>query len=120
MTATPRPPARTMPFARLPISYDECRARFRHACAMAGLAWRSHPIDARGPDGQSLTVEETFIGPDNAAGVLVVLSGVHGVEGFIGSAPFVKAMRFRPRWHRALQYRCSPTRVPPKRIEDPQ
>jgi predicted deacylase len=74
------------PFARLPLTYDECRARFRRACAAAGLPLVCHPIDALGPEGQTLTVDEAFVGPDDATRVVMVLSGVHGVEGFIGSA----------------------------------
>ena len=71
---------------RLPLTYDECRARFRRAALVAGLEVQDHPIDARGPDGQALTVDSVWIGPPQPERALVVLSGVHGVEGFIGSA----------------------------------
>ena len=71
---------------RLPRTYDECRARFRAAVADAGGDLDAHPIAARGPAGQELTIDVATIGetcPDRA---LLVLSGVHGVEGFVGSA----------------------------------
>lgn len=71
---------------RLPLTYDECRARFRHALARRGVPVEPHPIADRGPDGQELTVDVAHLGaaaPDRA---LLVLSGVHGVEGFLGSA----------------------------------
>lgn len=72
--------------ARLPLTYDECRARFRRAAREAGIEVESWPIDALGPDGQELTVDRATIGHRAAPTVLLVLSGVHGVEGFIGSA----------------------------------
>lgn len=71
---------------RLPLTYDECRARFRRSAAVAGLAVEPHAIAARGPDGQGLTVDVVALGPPAPRSALVVLSGVHGVEGFIGSA----------------------------------
>jgi len=71
---------------RLPLTYDECRARFRRTALVAGLEVQHHPIDARGPDGQALTVDSVWVGPRQPERALVVLSGVHGVEGFIGSA----------------------------------
>jgi predicted deacylase len=77
---------RLVPFARLPLTYDECRARFRQSADLAGLAVEEHPIDARGPHGQQLTIDVTRIGPSDADALLTVLSGVHGVEGFIASA----------------------------------
>jgi len=70
----------------LPLTYDECRARFRRAADVAGLDVRSDPIQARGPDGQLLTVDSVRVGADHPTRVLVVLGGVHGVEGFIASA----------------------------------
>jgi predicted deacylase len=75
-----------LPFARLPLTYDECRARLHRAAATAGCAVTQHPIDALGPAGQQLTIDVTQLGPDDADTLLVVMSGVHGVEGFIGSA----------------------------------
>ncbi len=71
---------------RLPLTYDECRARFRMSCADAGFDVEAHAIDATGPEGQQLSVDAAMIGvgpPDRA---LIVMSGVHGVEGYIGSA----------------------------------
>lgn len=70
---------------RLPLTYDECRARFRHALTALGMSWRSLPVAARGPDGQSLSLDAARFGTDHARRVLLVMSGTHGVEGFIGS-----------------------------------
>ena len=71
---------------RLPLTYDECRARLRRAAVEAGLTVGSAPIDAVGPDGQTLTVDWVHLGADQPRRALTVLSGVHGVEGFIGSS----------------------------------
>lgn len=71
---------------RLPLTYDESRAQLRHACEARGLAWHAEPIAAKGPFGQSLTVDHVWIGPERPQRALVLLSGVHGVEGFVTSA----------------------------------
>lgn len=71
---------------RLPTTYEEGRARLRRVAAARELATEAHPIEARGPNGEELTIDVARIGPGDAARLLVVLSGVHGVEGFIGSA----------------------------------
>jgi hypothetical protein len=75
-----------MVLASLPLTYDECRARFRWWCAKAGLEVEPHPIDARGPEGQQLTIDVTQVGATSPERALIVMSGVHGVEGYIGSA----------------------------------
>ena len=69
----------------LPLTYDEMRARFRLAVHGAGLRYEAHPIDALGPEGQTLTVDVTAAGPEAAPNALIVLSGVHGVEAPIAS-----------------------------------
>ena len=70
---------------RLPLTYDECRARFRRAATEAGLAVESQAIEDRGPDGQVLTVDAVRLGPQRPRRALTLLSGVHGVEGFAPS-----------------------------------
>ena len=70
----------------LPLTYDECRARFRQAAARAGFDTEAHPIAAHGPEGQTLTIESLLVGADKPRRALIVMSGLHGVEGFIGSA----------------------------------
>ncbi len=71
---------------RLPLTFDECRARFRRACDRAGLTWQAEPISARGPFDQELTIDHVTIGARSPRRALVLLSGVHGVEGFVNSA----------------------------------
>lgn len=71
---------------RLPLTYDESRARFRRGCDARGLVWAAEPIAAPGPFGQTLTVDHVWIGAPEPRRALVLLSGVHGVEGFVTSA----------------------------------
>jgi len=70
---------------RLPLTYDECRARFRRASAEVGIAVEIHAIAARGPEGQVLTIDVARVGAAAPRRALIVVSGVHGVEGFVGS-----------------------------------
>jgi predicted deacylase len=70
----------------LPLTYDECRARFRWSAGAAGIETAAHGIDAPGPEGQHLTIDVAALGAVRPARALVLLSGVHGVEGFVGSA----------------------------------
>jgi predicted deacylase len=69
----------------LALTYDEARARFRRAAAECGLAVAAHPISAPGPSGEQLTVDVVSVGAARPQRSLVLLSGVHGVEGFVGS-----------------------------------
>jgi Protein of unknown function (DUF2817) len=70
---------------RFPLTYDECRERFRWTAASAGATTSAHRIDARGPVGQELTIDVTCIGSHRPSRALLVLAGVHGDEGFSGS-----------------------------------
>ena len=70
----------------LPLTYEECRARFRRAAAGAGLEIEARRLDARGPNDLELSIDVVTVGAQRPGRALVVLSGVHGVEGFIGSA----------------------------------
>ncbi len=70
---------------RFPLTYDECRDRFRWTATNAGLAVDASPIGARGPHGQELTIDATTIGSSRPRRALLVLAGVHGDEGFSSS-----------------------------------
>jgi predicted deacylase len=52
----------------------------------SGQRAAAYPIDAPGPAGQTLSIEMLRIGSRQPRRALLVLSGVHGVEGFVGSA----------------------------------
>lgn len=70
----------------LPLTYVETRARFARSAAQHSLPLDRHPITARGHLGEELTIDVVRLGAPQPTRALVVLSGVHGVEGFIGSA----------------------------------
>lgn len=65
--------------------YATARARFRRAVEARGAAWEALPLEAPGP-GHELTIDAAQLGPADAPGVVLVSSGLHGVEGFLGSA----------------------------------
>ncbi len=66
--------------------YSTARDRFRQASARCGLDVQSHPIDQLGPDGEELTIDVALSPGNSSDRMLVVSSGLHGVEGFFGSA----------------------------------
>ena len=70
---------------RFPLTYDECRERFRWTCRGAGMPYSAHPIGARGEHGQELTIDVAHIGAARPRRVLLVMAGVHGDEGFSSS-----------------------------------
>ena len=66
--------------------YLAARSRFRAAASALGLRLESYTIGAAGPSGEDLTIDVTLGGVEGASRVVVVSSGLHGVEGFFGSA----------------------------------
>ena len=81
-----------MPADRIPRSYDEGRTLFRNTALANGLTLTSFGISALGPNREPLMVDVAALGASRNADderprrSLVVMSGVHGVEGFVGSA----------------------------------
>ena len=66
--------------------YAEARAGFLAAAAKRGLKVESalHP-SRKGAAGEDLAMDSVLLGPADAASLLIVTSGTHGVEGFCGS-----------------------------------
>lgn len=64
-------------------TYAEARDRFRDAASAVGATISSYRIDAQDQD--ELAIDVAIVGADSAPTV-VTSSGVHGVEGFFGSA----------------------------------
>jgi|GEM_PF-112263 len=82
--------------------YLQARKRFRVAAEALGLSIFAYPIQQQAPSGEELTIDvaiwegnpdsclvESSTRPDQ---VLVVTSGIHGVEGFYGSAVQIQLM----------------------------
>jgi hypothetical protein len=67
-------------FAR---DYYEARDRFRQ---LAGDRVDVLPLSVRGPRGEDLSIDIAWLGAQAPRRILLVTSGLHGVEGFAGSA----------------------------------
>src|SRR5262245_10352541 len=73
--------------SQFPHDYLTARGRFRRAAGRIGCELEAHPIPATGPDGEALTIDVAITaGTVSGDHALVVSSGMHGVEGFLGSA----------------------------------
>ena len=62
------------------------RERFRASVSKIGWDLESYSIGVAGPDGEDLTIDVGISGGGSADRLLLVSSGLHGVEGFFGSA----------------------------------
>lgn len=67
-------------------SYQVARSRFIAAACRAGARMDELHLDAMGPAGAPLAIEIAWFGLDNPSRVVIHSSGIHGVEGFAGSA----------------------------------
>ena len=68
------------------VDYNAARRRFREAADAAGWEVLNYPIGSYGPDGQELTIDVAIESGGSTDRALVISSGMHGVEGFFGSA----------------------------------
>jgi hypothetical protein len=66
--------------------YFTARDRFRSAATNAGGHLELLPLSAKGPAGELLSIDIAWFGATEPRRVLVHSSGIHGVEGFAGSA----------------------------------
>lgn len=67
-------------------NYSRARTRFLEAARGVGAELEHFPLDACGPNGEELAIDLARLGPSPCARLLVLGSGIHGVEGFAGSA----------------------------------
>ncbi len=67
-------------------SYAVARTRFRQAIADAAWSLEYHAIDIPAIDGSDLTIDVGIGGNLAALKTVVISSGLHGVEGYLGSA----------------------------------
>ncbi len=67
-------------------SYTIARNRFREAARNLGARLESFAIDQKGLNNEELTIDFALIGANQPKWVVIVSSGLHGVEGFFGSA----------------------------------
>src|SRR5262249_45203227 len=66
--------------------YTTARQRFREAASRPGWELEAHPVGPLGPAGEELTVDVALSAANGSAQAVVVSSGIHGAEGFFGSA----------------------------------
>jgi hypothetical protein len=78
--------------------YESARNRFRAAALRLGCALEAHAIESRGPSGEQLAIDVAILGSASEARTLILSSGLHGVEGFFGSALQLGLLE---RWERA-------------------
>ena len=84
--------------------YSTARGRFREAASRLGWLLEDYPIPMPGPAGEKLTLDVAYSPHSDPSGVLVVSSGVHGVEGFFGSAVQVALLE---QWtHKPAPVKC--------------
>jgi hypothetical protein len=67
-------------------TYQEARCRFIAAACAAGAKLDELHLDAKAPNGAPLAIEIAWLGIENPSRVVIHSSGIHGVEGFAGSA----------------------------------
>ncbi len=77
-------------------SYAAARAAFVHAAVETGAIIESHAHPLAGPEGEDLSTDTAWLGPVDAARVLVLQSAMHGVEGFCGSAAQIDFLNHAP------------------------
>ena len=66
--------------------YATARMRFLAAASAAGVPVESFYIGERGPSGEDLAIDSARLGPPRAERLLVLSSGLHGIEGYFGAA----------------------------------
>lgn len=67
-----------------PSGYFTARDAFRSRAA--GTEQNSCNIAARGPNGETLSIDSAYLGEPKPHQLLIITSGIHGVEGHAGSA----------------------------------
>jgi predicted deacylase len=79
--------------------YFSAKKRFVEACQRLKLDHHSLPVNAPSPTSEPLTIDVAVAGAPNPRAALVVSSGLHGVEGFFGSAVQMAFLdRLAPNW----------------------
>ena len=76
-----------------PADYFASRKKFTDMALACGASHKAHPIEATGQNGQLLSVDVAALTSENDEHRIFLVSGVHGVEGFIGASAQVQAMQ---------------------------
>src|SRR6185369_4372503 len=76
--------------------YFAARDQFRKAAANAGAQVEILPLTTKGTKGEILSIDIAWFGAANPRRVLLHSSGIHGIEGFAGSAIQLRILATRP------------------------
>jgi hypothetical protein len=90
------------PAAHFADSYAQARGQFLAAAEAARLDVESHAHPLLGRDGEALAMDVALEGAKDAAALLILSSGCHGIEGFCGSG-VQHALLTDARWHTLLR-----------------
>lgn len=82
------------PIAPFSESYGVARTKFLAKAAAKGGALRRYENPNAGPEGEVLAADVAWFGPADAAHVLLMVSGTHGVEGFCGSGAQIDCLDY--------------------------
>ena len=82
-TATP---VDSMSISYFSLDYSTARSRFREKVENAGGQLTALDLDVKGPGEENLAIDIGWFGSEQPRRVLLHSSGLHGVEGFAGSA----------------------------------
>lgn len=72
---------------------DEAHDTFMSEASRAGATTRTFDHPLKGPHGEALATGVAMLGPVSAKNVVLITSGVHGVEGYAGSAVQIEYLR---------------------------
>lgn len=66
-------------------NYAEARSKFLEVASTKGASYRTYSNPASGPAAEELATDLAWVGPTDAAKLLVMISGTHGVEFLAGA-----------------------------------
>jgi len=75
-----------------PADYVSSRARFIASAQLCGATLACYPIAATGPAEEALSIDVASITQASDRHLIVIISGVHGVEGFLGASVQIKTL----------------------------
>ncbi len=73
--------------------YRECRQKFMQAARYCNAKQQSYPISIRDKTDENLYIDVAYYGSEEPEKTIIISSGLHGVEGSIGSAIQVELMK---------------------------
>lgn len=74
-------------------TYASAQSSFLDAAHALGRRLESYALDPKGPEGESLVIDVAVLGDLSPQQIIVISSGLHGVEGFFGSAVQCRLLR---------------------------